>query len=1332
MNKFTLNPRRMPLATRLTLLVMVIAVPLLVLNAYALIDGAVRRIKLQSEDHLALTNTGLREGLKIWLDANQQMLNQLAGNQVIISMDPAAQKALLEQASKAYPQIFLLHTINLDGFDVARNDAEANRDYSDREYFTRVKSGERAVGSQVLTSRTTGQPSLALSAPIVNPQGQLVGVLALAADLDQISRQVAASKVGETGYSYVVDDLGRVVAHPDAATTAELRDLSAYPPVAALSGGRSGLYTFTVENGVEWVASLERLSNGWGVIVQQQTNEANLSWQQFRAMGRWITVIAALALLLLVGYFVRRSLLPVQRLTETARAISAGDLARRAPATRYDDEVGQLTMAFNQMTAKLQASLEGLEQQVSARTRALETSTDVSQHLSTILDPGELIKAVVDEIQQAFGYYYVQIYLWDEVQQNLLLAGGTGQAGQAMLERGHQVARGKGLVGRAADSNQAVLVADTAADPGWLRNPLLPETRAEVAVPVAVAGQVLGVLDVQADRVGGLDNDAVNLLQSLANQVGVAIQNARQHATTQAALQEVTLFRQFVEGAGQGMALGAGNQAIYVNPAFRNMLGLGDLHQLVGQSFMSLYPPAFGQRLRSEISPVIASEGRWTGELTMLAVDGREIPTLAHVFLIPTAQPGQPDFTAVIVTDMTERQKAQETLRKQAGDLERVSQISASVSAILDPVELLQQVADQTRTQFGLYFVDIYLFNPAGDALVMAAGSDERGRKMKQRGFEIPLDHPDSLIARAARTRQGVVVNDVRMSAFLAHDLLPDTQSEMSIPLLAGGELLGVLDVQADQPGRFSDADVSINTALATQIAVALKNAYQYQQTRQSEQLVRTIIDSTPDWIFIKDRQRRYRLVNRSYADLLRRTPEEMLEKSDAELGLDAAEAGDVRARERYAAWQEDERAMRSGKPLETPLVEFTLYGGEKRFFSVFRVPLKDDQERVWGVLDFARDITERERLRQETEERLNEVNALYRVVNREAWQGFLQSQARQTAFFFDQSDVSPAETQWLEETRPALAGEQAGRGPVTVAPLSLRGNVIGALAVEVDPQKPLTADELDLLNEMSDQVALALESARLFEQTQQALGTTETLYQGSEQVVRAGSLDDVLRAVVETTPLRQFERGSLVLFDQPQVDRPGSKGILATLWEKSGQPSPIPAGSVFTTDQFPIVHLIQRDQPFFISDVAADERLKDMAREMLLALGRSMAVFPLVAGGQWIGWVTVMSAEPVRMTEEQIRQVQSLMGQAAAVVQSLHLLEETQQRARYEATLRQVTSRVRASTDPDAVLRTAAREVGSLLGRNVVIRLGTSGAGHSQTPPAAGNGNGHGTEVDQ
>jgi signal transduction protein with GAF and PtsI domain len=102
-----------------------------------------------------------------------------------------------------------------------------------------------------------------------------------------------------------------------------------------------------------------------------------------------------------------------------------------------------------------------------------------------------------------------------------------------MLGRGHKIARGRGLVGRAADTDQVVLVADTQADPTWLPNPLLPDTKSEIAVPISAGGRVVGVLDVQHNIVNGLGPQDADLLQTIANQVAVAVQNATLFTQTQ-------------------------------------------------------------------------------------------------------------------------------------------------------------------------------------------------------------------------------------------------------------------------------------------------------------------------------------------------------------------------------------------------------------------------------------------------------------------------------------------------------------------------------------------------------------------------------------------------------------------------------------------------------------------------------------------------------------------------------------------------------------------------------------------------------------------------------
>ncbi len=191
---------------------------------------------------------------------------------------------------------------------------------------------------------------------------------------------------------------------------------------------------------------------------------------------------------------------------------------------------------------QLEALNEELEARVASRTRALQLSTDVSRRLSTILDKEELISEIVNQLQRTFDYYHVHVYLLDEKGDELVLAGGTGEPAQRMLEQGHRIAVGRGLVGRAAERKLPVLVPDVSQDPGWLPNPLLPDTATEAAVPIVRGDRVMGVLDVQDDTAGRLTDEDVELLKAIVNQVAVALQNADLYEQAQhRAQQEVLL-----------------------------------------------------------------------------------------------------------------------------------------------------------------------------------------------------------------------------------------------------------------------------------------------------------------------------------------------------------------------------------------------------------------------------------------------------------------------------------------------------------------------------------------------------------------------------------------------------------------------------------------------------------------------------------------------------------------------------------------------------------------------------------------------------------------------
>jgi nitrate/nitrite-specific signal transduction histidine kinase len=231
-------------------------------------------------------------------------------------------------------------------------------------------------------------------------------------------------------------------------------------------------------------------------------------------------IAAALAL-----WIADRIVQPVQIMTEAAEAIVAGDLTPRAPIAS-DDEIGILAGTFNHMARKLRDRIGTLEHHAAERTKALAVFHDISR-ISTLPDEKRLAAEAAERVKNAFHYYKVQIYFLDEAGENLILAGGTGKAGQTLSEDGYKVSRGEGPAGRAAESNTVVLVGDTTRDGAGRPNSLLPKIKSEIAIPIAAGDEVLGVLDVQQNIVDGVTQADAELLQPIADQVAVSVRSAR-------------------------------------------------------------------------------------------------------------------------------------------------------------------------------------------------------------------------------------------------------------------------------------------------------------------------------------------------------------------------------------------------------------------------------------------------------------------------------------------------------------------------------------------------------------------------------------------------------------------------------------------------------------------------------------------------------------------------------------------------------------------------------------------------------------------------------------
>jgi GAF domain-containing protein/HAMP domain-containing protein len=247
-------------------------------------------------------------------------------------------------------------------------------------------------------------------------------------------------------------------------------------------------------------------------------------------------IIVGLGLSLLVS---RSLTVPIDSLIQTFIKVEEGNLSERARVLATD-EIGELAIYFNRMISRLDELQQTLENRVAERTEQLRVSSEVGRIATTILDPDTVMTHVVELITESFDYYYASIFLVDENERWAELKAATGSAGEILKERHHQLQINKtSMVGTAISTREPQVALDVGDSAVRFNNPLLPNTRSEIAIPLMVGVRVIGAMDVQSIRGGDFQPEIISTLQSMANQVAIAIENARLFKEMDLALDEL-------------------------------------------------------------------------------------------------------------------------------------------------------------------------------------------------------------------------------------------------------------------------------------------------------------------------------------------------------------------------------------------------------------------------------------------------------------------------------------------------------------------------------------------------------------------------------------------------------------------------------------------------------------------------------------------------------------------------------------------------------------------------------------------------------------------------
>lgn len=236
---------------------------------------------------------------------------------------------------------------------------------------------------------------------------------------------------------------------------------------------------------------------------------------------------------------------PIHRLTNTAEQIASGDLSTQA-RVESSDEIGQLATMLNYMTNHLQKTVGSLEKQA----QQLETLVEISQRLTSKLDVADLASTVVRRIKSGFDFYHTLIYFLDDERNLLIATKDVGPSGAELNAGADEVSLDaeESLVAMAARLGKTMSVDDVEQSTTWRPNPLFPHTRSEMAVPILIEEQVVGVLDVHQNEVAGFGEYDAKLMRSLANYVAVGLTNANLFEQTQNALAETEKLYRMSQG----------------------------------------------------------------------------------------------------------------------------------------------------------------------------------------------------------------------------------------------------------------------------------------------------------------------------------------------------------------------------------------------------------------------------------------------------------------------------------------------------------------------------------------------------------------------------------------------------------------------------------------------------------------------------------------------------------------------------------------------------------------------------------------------------------------
>ena len=670
------------------------------------------------------------------------------------------------------------------------------------------------------------------------------------------------------------------------------------------------------------------------------------------------------------------------------------------------------------------------------------------------------------------------------------------------------------------------------------------------------------------------EQSEIEFLQTVGYQIASAINNAQLYRALKESEQR---FQSLLENSSDLISIldGEGN-VLYHSPSLERILGYRVPDRLGENVFTGIHPDDIAT-VKSVINKALSSPGENQHvEFRNRHLDG-SWRYLESVGRSVVGEDGKPNIY-LVTRDITERKQEErerlETFQRRGTQVQAANLIAKEITSASSVSDLYRTVVTLVKSKFDFYHVQYFQYNPASDMLVLRYGSGEIGAKMVEEDHAISMNIGP--VGKAAGHLSAVLISDTEAEAiWQPNAYLPDTKSEIAIPITIGNTLLGVLDVQSNEPNTI-DYDIQlVLEVLSGQIAIAIESI----------------------------------------------------------------------------------------------------------------------------------------RLRTEMEERLREISTLQQITSSEGWQNYFDSisSPKGKGYRFDDSSAKTVEYQNEEPLDSEII---RAKGRSLVKPLSVRGERIGAIGIEEDDDRPLTKEEQDLLDSISEEVSEALEKARLFEASQRSAAELAVLNEMGNAFTESLNEHSIVENIyVYASRLLDLHEFYVALYDEKE------KVISFPLAIKNGeritenhpdwpnwQPRPLDSGGLTG-------HIIKTREPVLI---------ENNATEVLDSLGipykahggltQSWLGVPINLGDRILGMISAQSDQVAGLyNQHHVELLNAIASQASIAIDNARLFRVEQSRAEQERLVRTITDKVRRGSDAKQIMRIALEELSQVLGADKsVIQLGT------------------------